>query len=384
MCLLHCHACLTSIWTYMGDSPKLHQAHLEKVKLPAEPMSCRYWEALNYYGSFKVQIIPFVARIMYSNPFTTADPGTINISLYLMLLIDSILGKMVRQKTPLNEISHTILSSCIAMLLSHGSPPPFQKHFSTGRSLKRQRRGGKRDGGEVRARVERSESYSGPAPASPLHWGLICLARCLCTLLLLMTFWCHGVTVKWLPSHVAARGSATSGTMRSRWVGAGTQEAPAGCNALTLPPSPAPMKSGISRSVADDKSVSVCPGLFPGPGEDPGWGETQAPAARGQQLARVTGGNLYVQIWPLTPWGDQTLPWPPWHCGTVVAVCLLEGGRLVQCSRRPSHRLLSPADDEYVGSVRIVQLQICHGWQSVFPKGKIPTSIESCRFFFFF
>lgn len=35
-------------------------------------------------------------------------------------------------------------------------------------------------------------------------------------------------------------------------------------------PSLAPMKSGISRSVADDKSVSVCPGLFPGPGEDPG------------------------------------------------------------------------------------------------------------------
>lgn len=69
-------------------------------------MSRRNWEALNYYGSFKVQIIPFVARIMYSNPFTTAGQGTINISLYLMPLIDSILGKMVRQKTPEWNQSH--------------------------------------------------------------------------------------------------------------------------------------------------------------------------------------------------------------------------------------------------------------------------------------
>lgn len=36
---------------------------------------------------------------------------------------------MARQKTPLNEISHTILSSCIAMLLSRGSSPPFSKTF---------------------------------------------------------------------------------------------------------------------------------------------------------------------------------------------------------------------------------------------------------------
>lgn len=45
-------------------------------------------------------------------------------------------------------------------------------------------------------------------------------------------------------------------------------------------PSLAPMKSGISRSVADDKSVSVCPRLFPGPAEDPGWGETQTQTQR--------------------------------------------------------------------------------------------------------
>lgn len=154
---------------------------------------------------------------MYSNPFTIAGPSTINISLYLMLLIDSILGKMVRQKTPLNEISHTILSSCIAMLLSCRSSPPFSKTFLN-RPLTKEAAEGWEKGRSrsERERAERSESYSGPAPASPLHWGLICLARCLCTLLLLMTFWCHGVTVKWLPSHVAARGGATSGTMRSR------------------------------------------------------------------------------------------------------------------------------------------------------------------------
>lgn len=184
------------------------------------------------------------------------------------------------------------------MLLSPSSSHSFQKHFSTGRSLKRQRRGGK--GTEKEWEGERSESYSGPAPASPLHWGLICLARCLCTLLLLVTFWCHGVTVKWLPSHVAARGGATSGTMRSRWVGAGTQEAPAGRNALTLPPSSAPMKSGISRSVADDKSVSVCPRLFPGPGEDPGWGETQTQATKGWELWGSPGATCMYSsdLWP--------------------------------------------------------------------------------------
>lgn len=86
-----------------------------------------------------------------------------------------------------------------------------------------------------------------------------------------MTFWCHGVTMKWLPSHVAARGSKTCGTIKSRkswgWSpgGPGWAQRP-----NPPPPSPAPMKSGISRSVADDKSVSVCPGLFPRARRGPG------------------------------------------------------------------------------------------------------------------
>lgn len=149
----------------------------------------------------------------------------------------------------------------------------FSKHFSTGRALKRQRRGGK---GPEKERAGWRSELQWPCPCiSAPFGGLICLAGCLCTLLLLVTFWCHGVMVKWLPSHVAARGGATSGTIRSPRVGARTQGGPSWVrNALTLPPPPppslAPMKSGISRSVADDKSVSVCPGLFPGPGEDPG------------------------------------------------------------------------------------------------------------------
>ena len=52
-------------------------------------------------------------------------------------------------------------------------------------------------------------------------------ARHLCTLLLLVTRWCHGVTLKWVPSHVAARGSATSETMNGRegslWRGGGVR-----------------------------------------------------------------------------------------------------------------------------------------------------------------
>lgn len=210
----------------------------------------------------------------------------------------------------------------------------FSKHFSTGRPVKRQRRGGK--GTEKESERDRSlwvtvalplhlhSCSAGPLASlwHPVHWGLICLARCLCTLLLLVTFWCHGVTMKWLPSHVAARGGATSGTMRSRGVGAGTQEAPAGHNALTLPPSPAPMKSGISRSVADDKSVSVCPRLFPGPGEDPGWGETETQTQRPRDGS--FGGHWGQPVCTALTSDhsrDQTQS-HPWHCGRVSRVCL--------------------------------------------------------------
>lgn len=53
-------------------------------------------------------------------------------------------------------------------------------------------------------------------------------------------------------------------------------------------PSLAPMKSGISRSVADDKSVSVCPGLFPGP--------------TGPRVSRDTDTDRATKGWEL--WGS--------------------------------------------------------------------------------
>lgn len=110
-------------------------------------------------------------------------------------------------------------------------------------------------------------SSAGPlaSPWHPVHWGLICLARCLCTLLLLVTFWCHGVTMKWFPSHVAARGGTTCGTMRARGVGAGTQEAPAGCNALTLPPPRLPWNRELVEALLTTSQYLCVPGSSQGP-----------------------------------------------------------------------------------------------------------------------
>lgn len=144
-------------------------------------------------------------------------------------------------------------------------------------------------------------SYSGPAPASPLHWGLICLARCLCTLLLLVTFWCHGVTMKWLPSHVAARGGATSGTMRSRWVGAGTQEAPAGRNALTLPPPWLPWNRELVEALLTTSQCLCVPGSSQGLARTRGEErQRHRHSDQGMGALGVIGGNLYILLWPLT------------------------------------------------------------------------------------
>lgn len=90
-------------------------------------------------------------------------------------------------------------------------------------------------------------------------------------------------------------------------------------------PSLAPMKSGISRSVADDKSVSVCPRLFPGPGEDPGWGETETQTQRPRDgsFGGHWGQPVYTAL-TSDPSRDQTLS-HPWHCGRVSGVCLWQG-----------------------------------------------------------
>lgn len=146
----------------------------------------------------------------------------------------------------------------------------------------------------------------------PVHWGLICLARCLCTLLLLVTFWCHGVTMKWLPSHVAARGGATSGTMRSRGVGAGTQEAPAGRNALTLPPPRLPWNRELVEALLTTSQCLCVPGSSQGLARTRGE-ERHRHRHSNQEMGAwgVTGGNLYVLPWPLT--------------STEIKLCLIHG-----------------------------------------------------------
>lgn len=98
-----------------------------------------------------------------------------------------------------------------------------------------------------------------------------------------------------------------------------------GANALTLPPALAPMKSGISRSVADDKSVSVCPRLFPGPGKDPGRGETQMQTQRPKDgsFGGHWGQPVCIAL-TCDPCTDKTLS-HPWHCGRMSHGCLWQG-----------------------------------------------------------
>lgn len=159
-------------------------------------------------------------------------------------------------------------------------------------------------------------SSAGPlsSPWHPVHWGLICLAHCLCTLLLLMTFWCHGVMMKWLPSHVAACGSATSGTMKSRGVGAGTSKAPAGCNALTLPPPRLPWNRELVKALLTTSQCLCVPGSSQGPARTLGdERKRHRHIDQGTGASEVTWGNLYVLHWPLTP-AEIKLMSHPWYC----------------------------------------------------------------------
>lgn len=135
----------------------------------------------------------------------------------------------------------------------------------------------------------------------PEHWGLICLAYCLCTLLLLVTFWCHGVKMKWLPSHVAACGSTTAGTMRSRGVGAGTQEAPAGRNALTLPPPRLPWNRELVEALLTTSQRLCVPGSSQGPARTQGEERHRRRHIHQRMGAlKVALGDRYVPRWPPT------------------------------------------------------------------------------------
>lgn len=166
--------------------------------------------------------------------------------------------------------------------------------------------------------------------ALPLHlcsiWGLICLAGCLCTLLLLVTFRCHGVMVKWLPSHVAARGGATSGTIRSRRAGARTQEAPAGRNALTLPPTRLPWNRELVEALLTTSQCLCVPDSSQGPARTQ-CEDRHIHRHSNQKMGAlgVTGGNLYVLLWPVAHteiklshpwdavWESRIYPWQSWH-----------------------------------------------------------------------
>lgn len=162
----------------------------------------------------------------------------------------------------------------------------FSKHFSTGRPLKRQWRGGK--GTEKESERDRGLSYSGPAPASPLQQRgtprLPVTPRPLGTHLSgalslyftvtgdILVSRCHDEMAP-LPRRSPRRRNQWNNEVPRSW--GWNSGGPSWAQRPNPSPSLAPMKSGISRSVADDKSVSVCPRLFPGPGEDPGWGETE-------------------------------------------------------------------------------------------------------------
>lgn len=107
--------------------------------------------------------------------------------------------------------------------------------------------------------------------------------------------------MKWLPSHVAARGGATSGTMRSRWVGAGTQEAPAGRNALTLPPPWLPWNRELVEALLTTSQCLCVPGSSQGLARTRGEErQRHRHSDQGMGALGVTGGNLYVLLWPLT------------------------------------------------------------------------------------
>lgn len=83
-----------------------------------------------------------------------------------------------------------------------------------------------------------------------------------------------------------------------------------------------------------------------------------------REIAGVAGGNLYVQIWPLTPCRDQTLP-RPWHCGRVGGVCAsCWGGRgwgstlqqiraLLPSQRLHAHKLMMGLSAGQVGTRRV-------------------------------
>lgn len=157
------------------------------------------------------------------------------------------------------------------------------------------RRGGK---GPEKERAGPRSEFQWPCPCISAPFGDSSVWRAVFTLLLLVTFWCHGVMVKWLPSHVAARGGATSGTIRSPRVGARTQEAPAGCNALTLPPPWLPWNRELVEALLTTSQCLCVPSSSQGPRGPRARTDTYRHSNQEKGAPGVTGGNLHVLLWP--------------------------------------------------------------------------------------
>lgn len=140
----------------------------------------------------------------------------------------------------------------------------FSKHFSTGRPLKGQWRVGKGQRG-----IEVCElQLPCPCISTPLGNHLSGAPSLYFTVTGdILVSRCHGEMAPLPRCSLRQRNQWNNkAPMSSGWNSGG----PSWAQRPNPSPSLAPMKSGISRSVADDKSMSVCPWLFPGPGEDLG------------------------------------------------------------------------------------------------------------------
>lgn len=158
----------------------------------------------------------------------------------------------------------------------------FSKHFFTGWALKRQWRVGKGQ----RAPEVCELQWPCPCTSSPTErepsslYDTLCMGTHLSGKLSLyftvigdiLVSRCHGEVAP-LPRRSLRQHNQWNNEVPRSW--GWNSGGPSWAQRSNPSPSEAPMKLGISRSVADDKSVSVCPRFFPGPGEDPGWGERE-------------------------------------------------------------------------------------------------------------
>lgn len=231
---------------------------------------------------------------------------------------------MVPHKTPeWNHLHNTVIIHRYAIELLHSLFKTFLHRLAT----KEAAEGWERDGGREWER-HRPVSYSGPAPAStpqqrgnprsaviprPLGIHLSGAPSLYFTVTGdILVSRCHDEMAP-LPRRSPRRRNQWNNEVPRSW--GWNSGGPSWAQCPNPSPSLAPMKSGISRSVADDKSVSVCPWLFPGPSEDPGWEETQTQTQQPRDGSFVgQWGQPVCTVRTSDPRKDQT-PAHSWHCG---------------------------------------------------------------------